>query len=91
MTRWWSYRPNGRGHSQYPGSSGARPMPDGHQREPGGWNRLVLRVHDLPAQVTALAAAGARFRNSIETGPGGKQIQLEEPDGNAIELFEPAT
>lgn len=74
-----------------PGSSGARPMPDGRRQEPGGWNRLVLRVRDLPSRVTELTAAGARFRNAIEVGPGGKQIQLEDPDGNPIELFEPAS
>ena len=73
-----------------PGSSGARPMPDGTTQQAGGWNRLVLRVDDLPAEVARLTAAGARFRNPIETGPGGKQIQIEDPDGNPIELFEPA-
>lgn len=73
-----------------PGSSGARPMPDGRSQEPGGWNRLVLQVHDLPARIEELKAAGIRFRNTIETGPGGRQIQLEDPDGNPIELFEPA-
>jgi glyoxylase I family protein len=73
-----------------PGSSGARPMPDGRRQEPGGWNRLVLRVGDLSAQVTALTEAGVRFRNAVEVGPGGKQIQIEDPDGNPIELFEPA-
>ncbi|MCI0540405.1 MAG: VOC family protein [Verrucomicrobiales bacterium] len=73
-----------------PGSSGSRPMPDGRQQEPGGWNRLVLRVDDLPAHILRMKEAGIRFQNEIETGPGGKQIQLEDPDGNAIELFEPA-
>lgn len=73
-----------------PGSSGARPMPDGRRQTPGGWNRLVLRVDDLSAQVAAFTAAGVRFRNAIESGPGGKQIQIEDPDGNPIELFEPA-
>ena len=73
-----------------PGSSGARPMPDGRRQEPGGWNRIVLRVADLSAQVATLTAAGVRFRNTLESGPGGKQIQIEDPDGNAIELFEPA-
>lgn len=73
-----------------PKSSGSRPMPDGRKQEPGGWNRLVLEVDDLAATVTALKQAGLRFRNDIETGPGGKQIQLEDPDGNPIELFEPA-
>ena len=73
-----------------PGASGSRPMPDGRQQEPGGWNRVVLRVSDLPKRVDALRRAGLRFRNEMEVGPGGKQIQLEDPDGNAIELFEPA-
>lgn len=73
-----------------PGSSGSRPMPDGRQQEPGGWNRLALEVDDLPSRVAAMKKAGFRFRNEIETGPGGKQIQLEDPDGNPVELFEPA-
>jgi len=73
-----------------PDSSGARPLPDGRRQEPGGWNRLVLEVDDLPAQITALKKAGLRFRNELESGPGGKQIQLEDPDGNPIELFQPA-
>ena len=74
-----------------PGSSGARPLPDGRQQEPGGWNRLVLRVTDLPAHITKMKAAAIRFRNEMEIGPGGKQIQLEDPDGNPVELFEPAS
>jgi glyoxylase I family protein len=74
-----------------PGSSGSRPMPDGRQQEPGGWNRLVLDVDDLPACIDALQQEGLRFRNEMETGPGGKQIQVEDPDGNPIELFEPAS
>lgn len=73
-----------------PGSSGSRPLPDGRRQEPGGWNRLVLEVEDLPSRVAAMKTAGFRFRNEIETGPGGKQIQLEDPDGNPVELFEPA-
>jgi glyoxylase I family protein len=73
-----------------PGASGSRPMPDGRRQEPGGWNRVVLRVKDLPGRIEALKKSGLRFRNEMETGPGGKQIQLEDPDGNAIELFEPA-
>ncbi|HEX6902484.1 MAG TPA: VOC family protein [Thermoanaerobaculia bacterium] len=73
-----------------PGSSGSRPMPDGRQQEPGGWNRLALEVEDLPSRVAAMKKEGLRFRNEIETGPGGKQIQLEDPDGNPVELFEPA-
>jgi glyoxylase I family protein len=73
-----------------PGASGSRPMADGHEQEPGGWNRIVLQVADLPARVDALTKAGLHFRNRMEVGPGGKQIQLEDPDGNPIELFEPA-
>jgi glyoxylase I family protein len=73
-----------------PGTSGARPMPDGRTQEPGGWNRVMLQVTNLPDRVEALKEAGLHFRNDIEVGPGGKQIQLEDPDGNPIELFEPA-
>jgi glyoxylase I family protein len=73
-----------------PGASGSRPMPDGQHQEPGGWNRVVLKVTDLPALMAQLKAAGVRFRNEMETGPGGRQIQVEDPDGNPIELFEPA-
>ena len=73
-----------------PEASGSRPMPNGQQQEPGGWNRVVLRVKDLPAFVEALKKADLHFRNDMETGPGGKQIQIEDPDGNPIELFEPA-
>ena len=73
-----------------PGASGSRPMPNGQQQEPGGWNRVVLRVNDLPAFIETLKRAGVHFRNDIETGPGGKQIQIEDPDGNPLELFEPA-
>jgi glyoxylase I family protein len=74
-----------------PGASGSRPMPDGRQQEPGGWNRIVLQVKDLPTRIEALKKAGVRFRNEMEAGPGGKQIQVEDPDGNPIELFEPAS
>src|SRR5262245_31161110 len=73
-----------------PGASGSRPMPDGRTQEPGGWNRVILQVKDLPARLEALKTAGLHFRNQMEVGPGGKQIQLEDPDGNPIELFEPA-
>lgn len=73
-----------------PGASGSRAMPDGRQQEPGGWNRVILRVNDLPARIAELRKSGARFRNEMEVGPGGKQIQVEDPDGNPIELFEPA-
>ena len=73
-----------------PGASGSRPLPDGRQQEPGGWNRIILQVKDLPTRIEALKKTGVHFRNEMEAGPGGKQIQLEDPDGNAIELFEPA-
>jgi glyoxylase I family protein len=73
-----------------PGASGSRKMPDGKDQEPGGWNRVILRVNDLPAHIDELKKKGLRFRNEMETGPGGKQIQLEDPDGNPLELFEPA-
>ena len=73
-----------------PGASGSRPMPDGHEQGPGGWNRVMLQVQDLAAAIEALKKAGLHFRNQMEAGPGGKQIQLEDPDGNPIELFEPA-
>ncbi len=73
-----------------PGASGSRPLPNGQHQEPGGWNRVVLRVADLPRFIAELKPAGLRFRNEMETGPGGKQIQIEDPDGNPIELFEPA-
>jgi glyoxylase I family protein len=73
-----------------PGASGSRPMPDGQNQYPGGWNRVVLQVTDLQNRIEALKKAGLRFRNEMEVGPGGKQIQLEDPDGNPIELFEPA-
>ncbi len=71
-----------------PASSAARPMPDGRQPTSGGWNRFVIEVDDLAAQVEALTTAGAVFRNAIVTGPGGRQIVLDDPDGNPIELFE---
>ena len=73
-----------------PGASGSRPLPDGRHQEPGGWNRIVLRVADLPARIEALRKAGLHFRNDMEVGPGGRQIQLQDPDGNPLELFEPA-
>jgi glyoxylase I family protein len=72
-----------------PGASGSRPLPDGRSQEPGGWNRVVLKVADLPAFIDRLKNAGVRFRNELEAGPGGRQIQVEDPDGNSIELFEP--
>jgi glyoxylase I family protein len=73
-----------------PGASGSRAMPDGRSQEPGGWNRIILRVTNLEERIEMLEQAGLRFRNQMETGPGGKQIQLEDPEGNPIELFEPA-
>jgi glyoxylase I family protein len=73
-----------------PGASGSRPMPNGQPQKTGGWNRVVLRVKDLPAFIDALKKADLHFRNNMETGPGGRQIQVEDPDGNPIELFEPA-
>ena len=72
-----------------PQASGSRPMPDGREQAPGGWNRVVLRVDDLPGFIETLKKAGLRFRNEMLTGPGGRQIQIEDPDGNPIELFEP--
>ena len=71
-----------------PASSAARPMPDGRQPVAGGWNRFVLEVDDLAARVEVMRAAGVTFRNAIVSGPGGKQILAEDPDGNVIELFE---
>ena len=72
-----------------PGASGSRRMPGGQTQEPGGWNRVVLKVADLPAFIDTLKKAGVPLRNDMETGPGGRQIQAEDPDGNPIELFEP--
>jgi len=69
-------------------SSAARPMPDGRQPAAGGWNRFVVEVDDIDASVAALRTAGATFRNDIVSGPGGRQILVEDPDGNPIELFE---
>jgi glyoxylase I family protein len=71
-----------------PGSSGARPMPDGRKQEPGGWNRIVLYVGDLEARIEVLKRAGVHFRNTVEVGPGGSQILLDDPDGNPIELHQ---
>jgi catechol 2,3-dioxygenase-like lactoylglutathione lyase family enzyme len=72
------------------GGGAGQPMPDGRVPEPGGWNRIQLEVDDLAGEVDALRDAGARFRNEIVTGKGGKQILLDDPSGNPIELFEPA-
>jgi len=74
-----------------PRSSAGRPMPDGRKPQAGGWNRIHFIVPDITAEVTRLRAQGATFRNEIVTGPGGKQILLEDPAGNVVELFEPAT
>jgi catechol 2,3-dioxygenase-like lactoylglutathione lyase family enzyme len=71
-----------------PASSAARPMPDGSSPEPGGWNRFVIEVDDLAATVERLRAEAVSFRNDIVSGPGGKQILAQDPDGNPIELFE---
>jgi catechol 2,3-dioxygenase-like lactoylglutathione lyase family enzyme len=68
---------------------GGQAMPDGTLPEPGGWNRFTLEVADLPATVAELRAAGTRFRNDIVTGVGGRQVLLEDPAGNPVELFEP--
>lgn len=73
-----------------PGASGSRPMPNGQQQEPGGWNRVVIQIDNLPGFIGELKKAGLRFRNEMESGPGGRQIQIEDPDGNPVELFEPA-
>ena len=71
-----------------PSSSAARPMLDGRAPEPGGWNRFVVEVEDLDPIVERLREAGASFRNDVVSGPGGRQILLDDPDGNPIELFE---
>ena len=73
-----------------PSSSAGRPMPDGRKPEPGGWNRIHFLVDDIDAEVTRLRAEGGRFRNSVVEGPGGKQILLEDPSNNVVELFQPA-
>ena len=73
-----------------PGASGSRPLPDGRHQEPGGWNRVLLQVQDLSGRMAELKEAGLHFRNEVEVGPGGKQVQIDDPDGNPIELFEPA-
>lgn len=73
-----------------PTSSAGRPMPDGSEPEPGGWNRIHLIVSDIASEVDRLHAAGVTFRNDIVTGPGGQQILMEDPSGNVVELFQPA-
>ncbi|HEV8408366.1 MAG TPA: VOC family protein [Sphingomicrobium sp.] len=69
---------------------GSQPMPDGRRPEPGGWNRIVVRTSDLDGEIDVLRRAGASFRNEVVSGPGGRQILLEDPSGNLVELFEPA-
>ena len=72
-----------------PAASGSRPLPGGAKQGPGGSNRVVIRVKNLPAVIESLRGAGVAFRNSMESGPGGRQIQVLDPDGNPVELFEP--
>jgi predicted enzyme related to lactoylglutathione lyase len=73
-----------------PTSSAGRPMPDGRKPEPGGWNRIHFVVDDIDAEVERLRTADVKFRNEIVSGPGGRQILLDDPSGNPIELFQPA-
>jgi catechol 2,3-dioxygenase-like lactoylglutathione lyase family enzyme len=73
-----------------PAASASRPMPDGRQPEPGGWNRLVIEVDDLDALLDQLTVAGSSFRNQPISGPGGRQVLVDDPSGNPVELFEPA-
>jgi catechol 2,3-dioxygenase-like lactoylglutathione lyase family enzyme len=73
-----------------PESSAGRPMPDGRKPEPGGWNRIHFVVDDIGAEVERLRAAGLSFRNDIVSGPGGRQILVDDPSGNPIEIFQPA-
>jgi catechol 2,3-dioxygenase-like lactoylglutathione lyase family enzyme len=74
-----------------PTSSAGRPMPDGTKPEPGGWNRIHFIVDDIDTEVARLRDVGARFRNDVVEGPGGKQILLEDPSENVVELFQPAS
>jgi catechol 2,3-dioxygenase-like lactoylglutathione lyase family enzyme len=74
-----------------PVGGGGQPMPDGSQQQPGGWNRFAIEVADLAATVERLRASGAHFRNTIVTGVGGKQVIVDDPSGNPVELFEPTT
>jgi len=76
-----------------PGGPGgaAQPMPDGRKPEPGGWNRIQLEVEDIEATVNSLRADGVQFRNDVQGGKGGKQILLDDPSGNPVELFQPAS
>ena len=77
-------------HLSGPGASGSRPLRGGERQSPGGSNRVALRVTDLAAVIKVLSGVGVKFRNEMETGPGGRQIQIQDPDGNSIELFEPS-
>ena len=72
-----------------PASSAGRPMPDGRTPEPGGWNRIHFVVEDIAAEVARLRSAGLRFRNEVISGPGGRQVVVDDPSGNPIELFQP--
>jgi catechol 2,3-dioxygenase-like lactoylglutathione lyase family enzyme len=72
-----------------PAASASRPMPDGRQPEPGGWNRIVLETYALQTMVASLKAAGVTFRNEVISGPGGRQTLCEDPSGNVVELFQP--
>lgn len=74
-----------------PGSSASRPMPDGATPAPGGWNRFVVEVDDMEAEVARLRGAGVGFRSEIVSGPGGKQAVFDDPAGNPVELFQPAS
>ena len=73
-----------------PGASGSRPMPDGRQQEPGGWNRMIIDVDDLAGEIGRMKEAGLHFRNDIVSGPGGSEVILDDPSGNPVELFQPA-
>jgi glyoxylase I family protein len=77
-------------HLSGPSASGSRSLPSGEHQGPGGSNRVVLRVRDLPTLIESLRNEGVTFRNAMETGPAGKQIQVLDPDSNPVELFEPA-
>ena len=69
---------------------GSQPMPDGRRPEPGGWNRIIVKSGNLEGEIAVLKKAGVKFRNDVVSGPGGRQILLEDPSGNLVELFEPA-
>jgi predicted enzyme related to lactoylglutathione lyase len=69
---------------------GSQPTPDGSRPQPGGWNRIIVRSSDLEGEIAALKKAGVRFRNDIVAGPGGRQVLIEDPSGNLVEVFEPA-